>query len=142
MERTVKITLENAKEWYNSDNATLKELALQAFTRKELETISYKDILDKSKPYSKYDLEIPYSQVNKWTAIHKLAMIAAYLNRGWKPDWDNEDEPKWFILKNKENGIFIDDYYVNNYGTIYFKSKELALQAMEIMGDEINYIFD
>lgn len=35
MERNVKISLEKAKEWYNSGNASLKEVALQAFTEDE-----------------------------------------------------------------------------------------------------------
>lgn len=35
-ERNITVTLEKAKEWYNSKNATLKELALQAFSRDEI----------------------------------------------------------------------------------------------------------
>lgn len=35
-ERNIVVTLENAKEWFNSGNATLRELALQAFNEKEL----------------------------------------------------------------------------------------------------------
>ena len=35
-ERNVTVTLEKAKEWYNSGNATLKEIALQAFDKEEL----------------------------------------------------------------------------------------------------------
>lgn len=36
MERNITITLEKAKEWYNSDNESLKEVALQAFSKDEL----------------------------------------------------------------------------------------------------------
>lgn len=36
MERNIKITLEKAKEWYNSNNESLKDIALQAFSEKEL----------------------------------------------------------------------------------------------------------
>lgn len=36
MERTIAITLEKAREWYNSDNESLKEIALQAFRKEEL----------------------------------------------------------------------------------------------------------
>lgn len=35
-ERNITITLEKAKEWYNSGNDSLKEVALQAFSRDEL----------------------------------------------------------------------------------------------------------
>lgn len=37
MERNITITLEKAREWYNSDNKSLKEVALQAFSKEELE---------------------------------------------------------------------------------------------------------
>lgn len=36
MKRNIAITLEKAKEWYNSDNESLKEVALQAFSENEL----------------------------------------------------------------------------------------------------------
>ena len=36
MERNITITLEKAVEWYNSGNDSLKEIALQAFSRDEL----------------------------------------------------------------------------------------------------------
>ena len=42
--RNVTLTLQKAKEFYNSGNATLKEVALQAFTQKELTTPNYTDI--------------------------------------------------------------------------------------------------
>ena len=42
-ERNITITLEKAREWYNSRNATLKKLALQAFDKDEL-TLNFKTI--------------------------------------------------------------------------------------------------
>lgn len=36
MERNITITLEKAREWYNSGNTSLKEVALQAFDENEL----------------------------------------------------------------------------------------------------------
>lgn len=38
MKRNIAITLEKAREWYNSDNESLKEVALQAFDENELMT--------------------------------------------------------------------------------------------------------
>ena len=43
-ERNVTVTLEKAKEWFNSGNATLKEIALQAFSKKELEGFDFTEI--------------------------------------------------------------------------------------------------
>lgn len=42
--RNVTLTLQKAKEFYNSGNAALKEIALQAFTQEELTTPKYTDI--------------------------------------------------------------------------------------------------
>lgn len=36
MERNITITFEKAREWYNGNNESLKELALQAFNKEEL----------------------------------------------------------------------------------------------------------
>lgn len=41
--RNITITLDKAKEWFNSGNATLKEIALQAFDQDEL-VCNFKDI--------------------------------------------------------------------------------------------------
>ena len=41
MERNITITLEKAKEWYNSGNTSLKEVALQAFSEKELTAFDF-----------------------------------------------------------------------------------------------------
>ena len=43
MERNITITLEKAREWYSSGNTSLKEVALQAFSKDEL-LPSFKDI--------------------------------------------------------------------------------------------------
>ena len=42
--RNVTLTLQKAKEFYNSGNDALKEVALQAFTKEELTTSKYTDI--------------------------------------------------------------------------------------------------
>lgn len=42
-ERNITVTLEKAREWYNSDNESLKEIALQAFDKDEL-IYNFKDI--------------------------------------------------------------------------------------------------
>lgn len=49
-ERNITITLEKAKEWYNSGNTSLKEVALQAFSRDEL-LYNYRNIKSLSDAY-------------------------------------------------------------------------------------------
>ena len=43
-ERNVTITLDKAIEWYKSGNATLKEIALQAFDKEELTAFDFTSI--------------------------------------------------------------------------------------------------
>ena len=42
--RNVEITLDTARKWYYGDNESLKEVALQAFTKDELEEKYWKRI--------------------------------------------------------------------------------------------------
>lgn len=42
--RTIEVSLKTAREWYKSGNKVLKEVALQAFTEKELTRESFRDI--------------------------------------------------------------------------------------------------
>ena len=43
-ERNITVTLNKAKEWFNSGNATLREIALQAFSEEELTTFDFTKI--------------------------------------------------------------------------------------------------
>lgn len=43
-ERNIKISLDTAKEWYNGDNESLRQVALQAFTEEELTEEHWKRI--------------------------------------------------------------------------------------------------
>lgn len=73
--------------------------------------------------------------MHKINAINTLMIVAKYLNDGWIPDWDNRKENK-FYLYCYNNDINIDWCALNNYNFIYFKSKELAKQAIKILGEE------
>lgn len=42
--RNVEVSLAKAREWYKSDNKALKEVALQAYTKEELEGTDFKSI--------------------------------------------------------------------------------------------------
>ena len=98
--RNVTLTLQKAKEFYNSGNAALKEVALQAFTQEELTTPNYTDIrtfedacvaiglpMYKANAYIKAILlkgEVGISQ--HLVAIYKLDIIRKALNGAdWKP---------------------------------------------------------
>jgi hypothetical protein len=93
-ERNIKLTLEKAKEWYNSDNKELKEVALQAYTEEEL-TEYWKRI--KTFEDACEELGIDSSSFNLFgdfgqnirdhlKAIYKLDIIRRALNGNWSPE--------------------------------------------------------
>lgn len=76
-------------------------------------------------------------QLQRLLAINKLMNVAYYLNDGWKPDWnDNEQEKFYIYYSNVSKTIEIDYNCVCNSGEVYFKSRELAGQAIKILGEE------
>ena len=77
-------------------------------------------------------------QLERLLALNKLMNVAYYLNEGWEPDWDDYAQRKYFLIYGKKDKIIIPDYTnICNPGAIYFKSIEIAKQAIEILGDEI-----
>jgi len=68
-------------------------------------------------------------------AKNKLANVAKYLNDGWKPDCHNRNFG-YFLCKLPIEIEIIqrDNYKFNN--NVIFKSKEIAQQAIEILGEE------
>ena len=76
-------------------------------------------------------------QLAKIIAIAKLINVAKYLNDGWKPDWRNRYEPKFFMrLDELGLEIIIDHTFVHQLTDTYFKSPKLILQAMKILSEE------
>lgn len=60
--------------------------------------------------------------------------VAKYLNGDWQPDWNNRSEIKYYIsLYGGINIYRTTDFHCLD---IYFKSKELAEQAVGILGKE------
>lgn len=76
-------------------------------------------------------------QLQRLLALNKLMNVAHYLNDGWKPNWNNIEQEKFYIYySNVDKIIKIEYNSVCNSGEVYFKSIELAEQAIEILGEE------
>ncbi len=76
-------------------------------------------------------------QAKKLLAINKLMNVAKYLNDGWQPDWNDVNDYKWFIyFSNDYKTLNTDCVHSMQQHFIYFKSDELAKQAIEILGEE------
>lgn len=80
------------------------------------------------------------AQCKRMVAFNKLQNIAKYLNKGWKPNFDGNHK-NWNI--NKDNDTFFASYtLIVNKVTVYFKSKDLANEAIRLMGEEsLNDLF-
>ena len=102
--RNVTLTLDKAKEFYNSGNDALREVALQAFTENELKEVHYTDIktfedackaLGLSESCVHYDLaEIGDAECGlgkHLAAIYKLDIIRKALNGSWEPELSKGD---------------------------------------------------
>ena len=98
--RNVTLTLQKAKEFYNSDNDALKEIALQAFTKEELTAPKYTDIKTFEDACQALGLNMDFVDFaicnmenieggfgKHLTAIYKLDIIRKALNgTDWKPN--------------------------------------------------------
>lgn len=74
-------------------------------------------------------------QAEKLLAINKLMNVAKYLNGDWQPDWDYRHEKKYyFYVEDEQIRILYTDTVCCL--DVYFKSAELAKQAIEILGEE------
>ena len=86
---------------------------------------------------------IPNTQINctsnkqaeKLLAINKLINVAKYLNNNWQPDWNNNYEDKFYIYL-EGNRIGIGKKFTSKSLDIYFECRELAKQAIEILGEK------
>ena len=74
--------------------------------------------------------------LSKLLIIRQLLEVADYLNGDWKPDWNDINQPKYFISYNVSKKIFVDACYYVNYGIVCFSSKENAEKAINIIGEK------
>ena len=81
-----------------------------------------------------------YAQAKRLLAFNKLMNIAKYLNGDWMPDFDGDHE-NWNIGKEGDTFLAMYTRYVNK-ASVYFKSKDIALEAIRLMGeDSLNDLF-
>ena len=142
-------------DWENSSNNTIRFKPIK-------KKITYKDIcrelfLDKpswrltdsgvpvqstctlSANIHHSSISTSYKQLEQLLALNKLMNVAKYLNGDWKPNFKDKSNHKHYIsydCDTKQLRIWFKQYM--NDGSMYFKSEELALQAIEILGkDEV-----
>lgn len=163
MERNITVSLEEARNWYNGEDQTLRRLALQAYTEKELsEPQNLKKVLESlgiqslnlnmklggknASSTAKLSKEIGMVVGYELTLHMKLALIAKYFNGTWEPRANNA---KYFLGRayssyDYPNSIKLDnDYCIGVHGTIvcpevtYFQNPEDVKKAYEMLKDEL-----
>lgn len=131
-ERNVTVTLEKAKEWFSSGNATLKDIALQAFGKEEL-VFNFRDITTFKKACEalglNYDIiSIVTKDVATFSrasaAMFKLNIIRKALNLG----------QDLHLTKDPENSkIYCPCFSFVTESSDYFKD-ELNAGRMKVIG--------
>ena len=150
-ERNIKVTLEQAIEWYNSGNATLRTLALSAYTEDELK-FNFQYISNKvcnTCGCVTACATVPANDGEKYNTLADLAVIAKYFNGNWKKTTCNTG---YFLGNyNTNNGPVVDccngvGVYQHNTvqyaGVVYFKNQEDAIKAVKILGKRVKSLFD
>lgn len=130
--RNVAVTLEKAREWYNSENATLKEVALQAFKEEELKEVfkgitTFHDACDAlginyENAFYMAENIAKYSRAS--AAMFKLNIIRKALNLG--QDLHLTKDPKGSYIYYPHNPFITTD-------STFYKS-DIKSGAMEIIG--------
>lgn len=135
MERNIKITLEKAKEWYNSNNESLKDMALQAFSEKELTAFDFTRIRTFKDACKALDLDYDdifdtiinisiFGHSNASAAMFKLNIIRKAINLG----------QDLHLTKGPEDSYIYYPYnpFVTKSSTYY--DKEVNSGNMEVIG--------
>ena len=129
METEIKIQVPEGME-IDKENSTFECIK---FKPKE---ITYQEIAKKFQPYNS-SVSANAKHLLKLITFRKLLEVADYLNSDWKPDWNDENQYKYYIsYDGGYETFFIDNRCFVNQGVVYFSSKENALKAIEIIGKE------
>lgn len=143
--RTINVTIEQAREWYQSGIHTLKILALTAFSENEL-MLDYNLIASKVFRRTEH-IDVPLNNRELFYTLSKLYTIAKYYNGEWKKTTTNTG---YFLsscngagyVERTEEGVDICRHDRAHYaGIVYFKNIEDAVKAVHILGDEISNLF-
>ena len=145
--RSIKISLEEAKEWYNSGNSFKKELALKAYKEIELRELSYSAILDMLPE------DVINKNIQKYLTYVELINVASYLNSICPPEYCKGTKDNYqYIISGNTNYVHMIEYKgfkilrtSSPFPQIYlatFNSEEAAKKAIDILGDKLNVLFE
>ena len=129
METEIRIQVPEGME-IDRENSTFECIK---FKPKEL---TYKEISKKFQPYH-YSVSTNAKNLSKLITFRKLLEVAEYLNGDWKPDWNDYNQCKYYISYSSKTRTFcIQNCWYINPSIVCFSSKENALKAIDIIGEE------
>lgn len=136
---------EKAPDAGDGSPITYDDISKKLFLKKDTFFVVGKDIASSKahdNNYNDFDNCTSVAQAKRMAAFNKLQNIAKFLNGDWKPKFDGHSE-NWDI-----NLAYDSDEYVACYSvffkscSVYFKSQELANEAIRLMGEEsLNDLF-
>ena len=131
-ERNITLTLDKAKEWYKK-GGELKEIALQAFSEKELNPLprSLEEFYKQGNPVASWRYNIPI----KYDALFKLEQLRNCWRQGWEPNWDNVTQTKYYICCCR--GEFKISTLYETRCFLTFPTREMAEEFLECFRDLI-----
>ena len=130
---TINVTLDEAREWYNSGNETLKELALKCFPLIKLNTHNFENIktfedavneLGKDIEHANFIVNVLEHQSKASAAMYKLNIVRKALNL----------EQDLHLTKDPENSYIYYPYnpFVTENSTFF--EKQINSGKMEVIG--------
>ena len=143
--RNIQISLEEAREWYNSGNSFKRELALKAYSETELLKVNYFTILASLKD------EVIDNSREKAGIYRKLLNTAKYYNSIYPEEYNPLLGKQQYYIITKEGASTLyfkyKDFVINKSVCksdyeIVFNTKEAAKKAIDILGDELNILFE
>ena len=142
---TINVTLDEAREWYNSGNETLKELALKCFPLIKLNTHNFENIktfedavneLGKDIEHANFIVNVLEHQSKASAAMYKLNIVRKALNLG----------QDLHLTKDPENSYIYYPYnpFVTENSTFFEKQinsgKMEAIGKINSEGEEYNVL--
>lgn len=133
---------ESAPDTKNGDPITYDDICKELFFGKNAYWVHYNKIKKGVIRYSYSDIDnyTSLAQAKRTLAFNKLQNIAKYLNKGWNPDFSGSSN--YTICKNHTGGYSLLGNHKYQAGAIYFRTEDLALEAIRLMGEEsLNDLF-
>ena len=143
--RSIKISLEEAREWYNSGDSFKRELALKAYKEIELSITTYSDVRASLRNTAIAD------SIAKGEVYRKLLNVAKCFNSAYNIEYNSRIcRQNYYIITKKstlasfvkyKNFSINKNEYKSDY-EIAFNSLDAAKRAIDILGDELNILFE